>query len=361
LLKVFCTLFLDEPISVQKYHREDLDSDVDREEELKLTKEEPEVVDDRKSSEDEVLSEDTFMKREVSSKPKAKKVSILQEVILEKNIEDTIPKHISKKKSKVGITEKAIIKHSEEKEYYLDAEKIKPRRAMNNEEEKSESVEEVKVEKKSKIRYKASKPSDAETEERRKKRNSEIKKDFFKQHIVQADSEDLDISNKQKDIIDLLKVSFKRHKGNRSLIIERELTRLKEIPMKYKEVEVSFNTPIDDLDICPHLGEKVYKTSESIIWKQVDIAAMKEEKKTILALKRERKLMENKQIVMSGDGHVIGDRNVHKRKAIKELDEGRVKILYNRRSGAMSVYAVNIERDGEFIQQLKGEKMVFIL
>lgn len=196
-----------------------------------------------------------------------------------------------------------------------------------------------------------------ETEERRRKRNSEIKKSFFEQYIVKTD-ENLDITNKQKEIIELFKVSFKRHKGNRSLILDRELTRLKEIPLKYKEVEVSSEVAVEDLDTCGYLGEKVYKTEEGYVWRQVDIAAMKEEKQALLEIRRKEKLIENAKITLSVDGQVIGDRNVHRRKPIAEQDGGRVKFLYRRTNGPLSVHALNIERDGEFTQQLKGEKMV---
>eukprot|EP00826_Nyctotherus_ovalis_P063937 TRINITY_DN9373_c0_g4_i1.p1 TRINITY_DN9373_c0_g4~~TRINITY_DN9373_c0_g4_i1.p1 ORF type:complete len:356 (-),score=90.46 TRINITY_DN9373_c0_g4_i1:245-1312(-) len=290
-----------------------------------------------------------------------------QESILNNGMEEMkVPKNINKKSAmpQEEVISRAKPKFNEERKskgHRLEMEEPKnARKRARNSNEARVDIEFPKSRRGEKS-YKEEKAQMAEeTEERRRKRNSEIKKSFFEQYIVKAD-ENLDLTNKQKEIVDLFQVSFKRHKGNRSLILDRELTRLKEIPLKYKEVEVSSEVVVEDLDTCGYLGEKVYKTREGYVWRQVDITAMKQEKHALLEIRRKEKLLENEKIMLLADGQVIGDRNVHKRKPIAEQDEGRVKLLYRRASGPLSVHALNIERDGEFTQQLKGEKMVLKL
>ena len=200
-----------------------------------------------------------------------------------------------------------------------------------------------------------------ESERKKRKRNSEIKKEFFEKYVAKLD-EELDISKKQIEIIDFLEISYKRHKGNRSLILIKELTSLKDIPMKYKEVELNPDVNIDDLDVSSDLGERVIKTENGYIWKQVDISSMKEEKKNMLAMKREQRIIDNEKIILSLEGQdkIIGDRNIHKRNPISKQSEGRVRILYHGKNGPLNIYAIDILKDGEYLEEIKEDKMVIM-
>ena len=75
-----------------------------------------------------------------------------------------------------------------------------------------------------------------EMDKRKHKLQKTSKKEFFQNYGTQENDEDLHVSSDQKEILELFDISFKKHKGNRALTLDPELTRLKEIPMKYKEV-----------------------------------------------------------------------------------------------------------------------------
>lgn len=198
-----------------------------------------------------------------------------------------------------------------------------------------------------------------EIRERRLEATTNSKK-FLKQYGTKENDEDLSITLDQKEILKLFKHSFKRHKGNRALILDHELSSLKPIPMKYKEVELPSETIVEDLDICSHLGEKVTKNDEGYIWKQVDIQAMKEEKKMIAAMKKEMKAHINTRLSISlgGEEQEIGDKNIYNRKPIAILNDGKVQLIYHGNSGALNVYVLDIMKDGEFEKRLEEERMV---
>eukprot|EP01022_Parablepharisma_sp_SALTPOND_P028331 TRINITY_DN70807_c3_g1_i1.p2 TRINITY_DN70807_c3_g1~~TRINITY_DN70807_c3_g1_i1.p2 ORF type:complete len:490 (-),score=95.15 TRINITY_DN70807_c3_g1_i1:9691-11160(-) len=198
----------------------------------------------------------------------------------------------------------------------------------------------------------------------KRKRNTEAPstKDFFKQYVIKLDDEELNVSSEQRKIVDLFQVSYRRPKGNRALILDRELALLKQIPMKYKEVELPVETNPEDLDTCPHLGEKVQEIEDGYVWKQVDIAAMKAEKKALAAMRKERKITAQGGITLSieGEEKQIGDKHVHKRNPIADMDDGKVKLLYHGQDGPLNIYVLDITKGGEFVHQLGGEKMVMI-
>jgi len=200
-------------------------------------------------------------------------------------------------------------------------------------------------------------------EKRRKLIEEAVSKEFEQQCTIKLETEELTITADQKQIIDLFQVTYKKSKGNRSLILDRELSLLKNIPMKYKEVPLSNNINSDDLDVCTHLGEKVYKKDNNIIWKQVDIIAMKAERKSMAALKKEKKISVNSGIICSIEGQEkkIGEKNITRRPAFSAMDDGKVKLIYHGEDGPLSIFVVDILKDGEFVHQLTGEKIVFLI
>ena len=124
-----------------------------------------------------------------------------------------------------------------------------------------------------------------------------------------------------------------------------------------------FKTIIEDLDICAHLGEKISKSDEGYIWKQVDITSMKEEKKRMSIMRKEMKIQENPKLIMSMDGkeHEIGEINIYNRKPIAISDNGKVQLLYHGNNEALNIYVMNIIKDGEFIIELNDQKMVYLI
>ena len=199
-------------------------------------------------------------------------------------------------------------------------------------------------------------------EKGKRQTDTKSKEEFFGEYGIETE-EELNITSDQKQILELFPLSFKRHKGSRALILEHELTQLKQIPMKYKEMKLPLETDKENLDICLHLGEKVHKTEECLIWKQVDIVTMKKERKEMAAIRREMKMniREKIKLIVNGDEREIGEKSISRRRAVEELDEGRVRLLYHGNNEGLNVYVYDILSDGELIKEVKDDKMVILL
>ena len=114
-----------------------------------------------------------------------------------------------------------------------------------------------------------------------------------------------------------------------------------------------FKTIIEDLDICAHLGEKISKSGEGYIWKQVDITSMKEEKKSMSIMRKEIKIQENPKLIMSMDGkeHEIGEINIYNRKPIAISDNEKVQLLYHGNNEALNIYGFDRCFKNQFIHK----------
>ncbi len=267
------------------------------------------------------------------------------------------PKSKAKEKEKENEKEKEPKEKQREKQKEKSEEKPQKKKSSKEPEKKgkaSEEREKKKLDKKSESPKK--KPSSGT---HRDKKTAEE----FKQYIVELSNEELDVTAEQQKIVDLMAISYKRHKGNRALILDRELEHLKSIPMKYKEVILEEGAQSEDLDTCPHLGEKVQELSEGgLVWKQVDIAAMKAEKRSQRMAKREKRRSSQANTVSvsgtEGEERKVGDRNISKRPPISSIDGGRVRMIYHGENGPLNVFVFEILKGGEFSQEVGNENMV---
>lgn len=238
-----------------------------------------------------------------------------------------------------------------------------PKNSQKDKSKKQDNKKKQENKKKPKSEGAKQKPQRKEESKAKLKQDERNAAKFFKDFTVKLDTEELNLTGEQQKIIDLFQISYKKPKGSRALILDRELALLKNIPVKYKEAIIENDVNREDLDTCPHLGEKIVENEDgTITWTQVDIQAMKMEKKKQAAIQKEKKMSAPGAITLpfNGEDIYIGDRNYTKRKEVESYDDGKIKILYHGTSGPLKVFVLEILKDGEFIQEITDEKVVSI-
>ena len=178
---------------------------------------------------------------------------------------------------------------------------------------------------------------------------------------VKVDSEELVLTEEQKKIADLFQLHFKKPKGNREFFIRRDLAHLKDVKTIYKDVLVEEDRNTDDLDICPQYGEKVIEQENGTrVWRQIDIKAMKLEKRktTVAALHEVKPKNGAISLELNGESHLIGERGLTKRPAIDSIDNGKVKVLFHGEHQDAHLFVLEVHKGGKFVHNVGNETVV---
>jgi len=195
------------------------------------------------------------------------------------------------------------------------------------------------------------------------KRKRKVVKENFEKNFVKLESEDLNLTSDQMKLLDLFEVSFKKPKGNREFFLQREISRLKDIKPIYREVPITNTSSAEDLDVCPIYGESVEtQEDETLIWRQIDIKAMKEVKKRIVNKEKPEPKLESNSVMIEMDGKkvCIGERNLGKKQAIETLNDGKVRIIYHGEFTGAHFFVLDLCKGGTFVQHVEKEKVVSI-
>ena len=196
-----------------------------------------------------------------------------------------------------------------------------------------------------------------------KKKKPEEKKNISKKGIcklqeefyIKLDSEELVLTDEQKILDNLFQINFKRPKGNREFFIKRDLIGLRNIKAIYKDIQIDEEKNNEDLDICPQYGEKIITTDNgNRIWHQLDINAMKLEKRKMTRTHEEVK---ERTIKMELNGKTchVGERSLTTRPAIESMDNGRVSVLYHGEYFNLHVFSIEIHKSGKFVHKVNDE------